>query len=167
MGKWFAKLTLNQKCLFFMGVLALVVFAFLCPLFGFHSEDNYPMGAYALGWLLGSVVEILAFVSLMYMSDGLFAKKDLGHPVASALAIGSASIRFVLYAAALLGSAICTFKSEWFGGFNAFNFYTTAAGLLPMLFVVLFTTFFQIRHEGTAPQGNSANKEEKKPGDKK
>lgn len=166
MGKWFAKLTLNQRCLFIMGALALVVFLFLCPLFFVHQENNYPMGAYPLGWLLGSVAEILAFVTLMYMSDGLFAQKDMGHPVTSALAIGSASLRFVLYAAVLLVSAICTFKSEWFGGFNAFNFFTTAAGLLPMLFVVLIATFYDLKHESSAPQGSAAP-DDKKPGDKK
>src|SRR5574344_1960454 len=165
MGKWFAKLTLNQKCLFVMGMVALIVFVFLCPLFFIHRESNYPMGAYPLGWLLGSVVELLAFVSMMYMSDGLFAQKDMGHPVASALAIGSASLRFFLYAGALLVSAICTFKSEWFGGFNAFNFYTTAAGLLPMLFVILLVTFIDLKHESSAPQGSAAP-DEKKPGDK-
>jgi hypothetical protein len=167
MGKWFAKLTLNQKCLFFMGALALVVFAFLCPLFFFHSENNYPLGAYPLGWLLGSGAEILAFLTLMYMSDTLFAQKDPNHMITSTLALASSSLRFVLYAAVLLVSGICTFKSEWFGGFNAFNFYTTAAGLLPMLFVVLFTTFFNLKHNGSAPQGSAAPKDEKNPGDQK
>jgi hypothetical protein len=161
MGKWFAKLTLNQKCLFFMGALALVVFAFLCPLFFFHSEINYPMGAYPLGWLLGSVAEILAFLTLMYMSDGLFAQKEIPLiPSPSTLAMGAPGFRFVLYAAVLLVSAICTFKSEWFGGFNAFNFYTTAAGLLPML-----SSFFSpvLPKRSTAPHrsaGQARLKEE-------
>ena len=90
------------------------------------------------------------------MSDSLFAQKDPNRPVTSALAIGSAGIRILIYAIVLVVSGICTFKSAWFGGFNAFNFYTTAAGLLPMLAVIFLTQFFAIKKENSAPQGSGA-----------
>ena len=62
-----------------MVAIALIVFVFLVPLFFFHNaETNYPYGAYPLGWLLGSVAEILAYYSLMYMVDYLnTSHKDL------------------------------------------------------------------------------------------
>ena len=156
MAKWFAKMSTNKKALFIMVALAVIVFLFLTPLFFFHSETNYPLGAYPLGWLLGSLAEIAAYYSLMYMSDSLFAQKDPNRPVTSALAIGSAGIRILIYAIVLVVSGICTFKSAWFGGFNAFNFYTTAAGLLPMLAVIFLTQFFAIKKENSAPQGSGA-----------
>ena len=42
-----------------------------------------------------------------------------------------ASLRFVLFAAVLLVSAICTFRPDWFGGFDAFSFYTCFVAILP------------------------------------
>jgi len=142
-----------------MVAIALIVFVFLVPLFFFHNaETNYPYGAYPLGWLLGSVAEILAYYSLMYMSDSLFAQKDPNRPVTSLLAIGSAGIRILIYAIVLVISGICTFKSEWFGGFNAFNFYATAAGLLPMLVVIFLTQFFALKQTSSAPQGSGVAK---------
>lgn len=157
---------MNRKALFIMGIIAVLGFAGLSPLFFIHGAESnsYPYGAYPLGWLLGSVAELLAFLTLMRFSDSLFAQKDPAHSLTSALAVGSAGLRILLYAAVLVVSGICTFKSEWFGGFNAFNFYTTAAGLLPMLAVVLITQFFELKHSSSAPQGSEGTPSE---GDKK
>jgi hypothetical protein len=164
MAKWFVKLSPNRKALFIMSVIALVVFIGLCPLFFIHNYENYPYVAYPLGWLLGSAAELIAFVTLVRFSDSLFKDKDATHATSSMLAMGSAGLRIFLYAVVLVVSGICTFKSEWFGGFNAFNFYTTAAGLLPMLGVVFFTQFFELKHQSSAPQGSQTepNEGEKK-----
>lgn len=139
-----------------MIAIAILGFLGLSVLFLFQSESGYPMGAYPLGWLLGSIAEIGCFLTLVYMSDSLFSRKNSAHPITSTLALLSAGLRLFIYAAVLLVSAICTFKSEWFGGFNAFNFYTTAAGLLPMLVVVFLTQFFALKKESAAPQGSGA-----------
>lgn len=164
MAKWFIKLTANQKTLFIMAVIALVGFIGLSPLLFLHNSDNYPYLAYPLGWLLGSAAEILSFWSLIFFSNSLFSKKGPSQTFASFAALGSASLRIFLYAAVLVVSGICTFKSEWFGGFDAFNFYTTAAGLLPMLGIVLLTQFFEIKHQDSAPKGSGNEPTE---GDKK
>jgi uncharacterized membrane protein len=150
MAKWFQKLPMNRKALFIMAMVALVVFFGLCPLFFFH------LWAYPLGWLLGSTAELLAYLSLMYFSDSLFKKNDAQRSLSATMAAGSAGLRILLYAVVLVVAGICTFKPEWFHGFDAFNFYTTAAGLLPMLGVIFFTQLYEIKHVSSTPQGSDA-----------
>lgn len=125
-----------------MGALALIVFVFLSPLFFFYSFKGY---SYPMGWLLGSLIELLAYWTIMKMSQALFKKEEAGHSTATSLALLSNGFRFILYAAGLFISAICTFKSEWFGGFDAFNFYTCAAAYMPMLVIVMVTQWRQAK----------------------
>ncbi len=108
-------------------LLAIAVFGFLLltPLFLLHDE-NGSYGVYPLGWLLGSLAEILGFLSMRAMVSSL--GKD-GKGVLSVYL--GASLRFVLFAAVLLVSAICTFRPDWFGGFDAFSFYTCFVAILP------------------------------------
>lgn len=133
-----------------MAAVALIVFIGLCPLFFFR------LWAYPLGWLFGSIAELLAYLSLMYFSDSLFKKNDAQRALSATMAAGSAGLRILLYAAVLVVAGICTFKPEWFHGFDAFNFYTTAAGLLPMLAVIFFTQFYEFKHVSSTPQGSDA-----------
>jgi predicted ABC-type exoprotein transport system permease subunit len=148
MAKWYLKLNAEEKAFFLMAALALIVFVCLCPLFFFYDVKGY---SYPLGWLLGSVIELLAYWTILKMSEALFKKEDAGHSTATGLALASNSLRFILYAVGLFLSAICTFKSEWFGGFDAFNFFACAAAYMPMLVIVMATQWRQARNSEAHP----------------
>jgi hypothetical protein len=157
--KKFLEMDAVHRALWIMIAVAVVVFVCLCPLFLLKSEDNYPYVAYPFGWLLGSVIEILAYLTIIKMSKSLLTKKA-DHPVTMGLALLSGSLRMFLWASGLLVSAICTFKSEWFGGFNAFNFYTCAIAYLPMLFIVLLTQFSANRKKASVSKDSDTDKKE-------
>ncbi|MCH3908910.1 MAG: hypothetical protein LKF75_04895 [Bacilli bacterium] len=145
MAQWYMKLNVQKKALFLMAMVALGGFLIMIPLFFLTTDSGYPLGSLPLGWLLGSVIELLAYSTIIMMSNAITASQNKTTGMAAGLALGSHFVRFILYLAGLLISAICTFKSEWFGGFNAFSFYTCAAAYLPMLFIVLFTQFRETR----------------------
>lgn len=152
----FSNLDLNHRCLWILIFLALAVFLALTPLFFFHNDTtNYPYGAYALGWLLGSAVEIVSYWTIVKMSEAL----QTNTANTAIKSIGFLTLRAILYVAVLLVSAICTFKSGWFGGFNAFNFFTTAAGLLPMGAVLLLAHFFELKKVDAVPETKDAIEE--------
>ena len=71
----------------------------------------------------------------------------------------------------LVISAICTFKSEWFGGFAGFNFFAVAISYLPLPLVVMVNHFIaskRMAKENKIKTTNPAIKEEDKTeGDKK
>lgn len=125
----------------FRTLLAIAVFGFLllAPLFLLHDEKG-SYGVYPLGWLLGSVAELLGFLSMKAMVSSL--GKD-GKGVLSVYL--GASLRFVLFAAVLLVSAICTFRPDWFGGFDAFSFYTCFAAILPFPIVTWLMHYLEGR----------------------
>jgi predicted ABC-type exoprotein transport system permease subunit len=148
MAKWYLKLNAEQKAFFIMAALALIIFILLCPLFFFYDVKGY---SYPLGWLLGSAIELLAYWTILKMSQALFKKEDAGHQTATSLALLSNGFRFILYAIGLFLSAICTFKSEWFGGFDAFNFYACAAAYMPMLVIVMITQWRQAKGMNAHP----------------
>jgi len=129
------------------------------PLCFFKSESGYPYSSLLWGWLLGSAIELLAYFTITMMSKSLFSKQG-GHPVTTLITVLSAGARLLLWTIGLLVSAICTFKSEWFGGFRAFNFFTCAAAYLPMLFVVLLTQLHDAKKEDTVSK-TSVHEEEK------
>lgn len=139
MAKWYLNLKTEQRA--FVILAAVAIFGFLCqlPLFFFHTESGYPLGAYPLGWLLGSAIELFGYATILKMSGAITSQKENTSAKTTGAVIGFSFLRFLFYAAALMVSAICTFTPNWFGGFNAFNFYTTAAGLVPLFAVVLIT----------------------------
>lgn len=142
LAKWYLNLDTNRKTLFWIAAVGIAGFLLQTPLFFFRSADGYPGGAYALGWLLGSVISVISFYTMILMSNALLSSSTKGYTMG--LSLGSAFLRILLYGAALVVSAICTFRAEWFSGFNAFNFYTTFGAMLPFPFVTLFFYF----HEG-------------------
>ena len=142
-----SKLSTEGKSIAILLFLAFVPFLGMLPMFFFHDPSGYPLGAYALGWLLGSLAGALSYWSIVLISRMLLSKSDapLYAPVLLVFA------RLLLYAIVLVISAICTFQPGWFGGFNAFNFYTAAAGLIPMCFVSILTYFLERKKDGGAP----------------
>lgn len=131
MKERYKNLNANDKCLLWMGIVFGVVLVLMIPLFFFTLEDGYPLMAIPFGWILGSAAEIISFVTISWMS------KSIANPNAKGgSAIFSALLRVVIYAGVLLLSAISTFRSDMLGGFNYINFFSTAAGLLPMLAII-------------------------------
>ncbi len=159
MVKWYLKLDSNHKVLFVLSFLGAVVFFAMCPLFFLRGENNYPLGAVPVGWLLGSLISIVSFYSITKMSEAL-TKMQGGTLTSAPLSLLGSAIRFLLYAAGLVVSAISTFRPEWFGGFNYINFFSLAGALLPMLVIVLVVHFRDIKRVSSNP--STSVKEEKK-----
>jgi hypothetical protein len=146
----FNSMDATHKAFWILLVITLSVSLCLFPFCFYKSEDGYPFSSLLWGWLLGSAIELLCYATIIKMSNTLFAKQE-GHNVTTGIAVLSAAARLFLWGVGLLVSAICTFKKEWFGGFQAFNFFTTAAAYLPMLFVVLLTQFHEVKKDNTTP----------------
>ncbi len=135
MMTFYSKLQREYKIFFWLAIMALVVYLALIPLYFFGIEKGYQ---YPNGWLLGSVVALIAYITLIKMSVAITSEgvsKNMG------LIMLSSMIRPLLYVVVLAVSGICTFKSEWFGGFDMFSFYTSFAALLPMPAVLLIGHF--------------------------
>ncbi len=140
----FRSLSSEGKAIAILLFLTVVPFLGLLPLFFFHDAGGYPLGAYPLGWLLGSGAGLFAYASIVYASRYLLGGKDeKGGSLGLTLLLTFA--RLLVYAIVLVIAAICTFKSEWFGGFNAFNFWTAFGGLLPMSVVSIFVHFVEVK----------------------
>lgn len=134
MVNFYLKLNRDKKVFFWLAILAIVVYLALMPLYFFGVDKGYQ---YPNGWLLGSLVELLSYISLIKMSNALTTseKKNVG------LVVLSSFLRPLLYVLVLGVSGVCTFKSEWFGGFDMFSFWTSFVSLLPMPIVILITHF--------------------------
>lgn len=135
MVKRYLKWDENQRAVFWMTILALVVFLGLLPLFFLGGDKGY---SFPLGWILGSVTEIVSFFSILHFSKTMF-EENSSHKATIWSSLLAGGFRFFFYAAVLVVSAICTFRSSWFGGFDAFNFYATFLALLPMPIIVMIS----------------------------
>ena len=140
-------MTERGRTFFWMGILTLFVFLCLCPLFFFYDIKGY---SYPLGWLLGSLFSFFSYWSMDYQSRAM-GKTDKKSSLAPVLIF--MSLRFLGYAAVLIVSGICSFRPAYFGGFDAFNFYAAAAGLLPLPFLLLVFAFTKKRHPSATKEG--------------
>jgi len=131
MVKWFAKLSGEKKDFFLLAAVGVLGFIFLVPLMFLHRGD------WALGWLWGTCIELICYYSLMKFALA-FTSNDDSQSSKVGIYLFS-GLRYLLYAAGLIIAAICTFKSEWFGGWSALNFYATAIAYLPMPIVIAIT----------------------------
>lgn len=100
---------------------------------------NIPAGySYLGGWLLGSTAEMIGYASILWMGGAMISgAQNEQTGTTKALAPLTAMLRFLFYAAVLVISAICTFRSQWLNGFDWFNFWTCFGALIPMNVVVL------------------------------
>lgn len=153
MVKWFAKLSSEKKDLFIIVAVGLIVFVCLCPLFIIFQ------GAWPLGWLLGSVIDVVAYITIVKFTTGLLSN-DPSKKAGVAISTLASGGRYVLYAAGLIVAAICTFKPEWFGGFAGFNFYACALAYLPMPIVVLVSNL--MRNKKQVAEADKKNEGDKK-----
>lgn len=128
----YLKLKEQEKILVWLLIFGVIGFVGLCPVFFFYQAKGY---SYPLGWLLGTIAEIIGWWSIMKMGDALLPEsgdpKDRRNPILFVV------LRFAIYFVVLVIAAICTFKSEWFGGFDAFSFWTTFVALLPAQIITL------------------------------
>lgn len=132
MTTWYLYLKERDRTLFILGIFSLFIFLCLVPLFFFYEIQGY---SYPLGWLLGSIFSLIAYYSIDYQS------KALGNNGKMSLVLLLNGLRTLGYLLILLLGAICTFKKELFGGFDAFSFYTCAASLITMPFILLILSF--------------------------
>lgn len=116
-------------CLFYA-----VIFVLLTPLF-FLRHSEWP-----LGWLLGSAVSVFSYWSISKIPSLLLGKESGG---LTALSVFFMSGRLFLYAASLVLSAICTFKPEWFGGWNLLSFWAVIIAIIPMPFLVILSSLHE------------------------
>lgn len=140
MVNFYLKLNRDQRAFFWLVVLAVVVYLALMPLYFFGLDKGYQ---YPNGWLLGSVVELFAYFTLIKTTNAI--TKDPANRKMSLIVLGSL-LRPLLYVVVLAISGICTFKSEWLAGFDMFSFWTSFAALLPMPIVVLITHFISTKN---------------------
>lgn len=146
MMQWYKKLTSNKKCLLLLGVFDAFVFVCLIP-FAFFSMDNgYWLGTLMLGWLLGSIAQLIAYVTIVFTSKMLTTPNGTS-ATGTLMGAGGFFIRYFLYAAVLALSAICTFKSEWLLGFDKFNVFTCGAALVVLSFFVMIFKVIEMRGE--------------------
>lgn len=155
--KRFVAMSPEGRSLVILAFLTIVPFLAMLPLFFFHAADGYPLGAYPLGWLLGSLAGLAAYYTMTFGARALLRKDDI--PARGlALTLAFNFLRTFLYAAVLIIAGICTFRSEWFGGFNAFNFWTAFGGLIPLTVVSILTHFVEPRLVSDKPADKSETK---------
>lgn len=146
----YIKLDVNGRTLFWTIVIAVFGFLIQLPLFFFHTESGYPLGAYPLGWLLGSVVSVFACWSIIFMAKVLLSTSGSSGKVMGG-AILSFFLRFLLYIVVLALAALSTFKPEWLNNFTGFNFWTAAGSLLPSFFLMFFFHLVEARKIKNVP----------------
>ena len=139
MIKKYLRLSSEQRTLVLMGALALFVFLVLCPLFLIEQ------GSYAMGWLLGSIIALICYWTMYRGNDFILSQSEKKN--ASMMVVLFYMGRFILMGIGLVLGAICTFKSEWFSGFNMFNFWGVAASYLLVFVFVPFRTLFASKKE--------------------
>lgn len=142
MANWYSKLTREKKDLVLLSALEVIVFLCLCPL----ALIGY--GSWTLGWLVGGAATVLNYW-LMIVSSSVILNPDNGTKMSSTfLGLATAAIRYLVMAGLLIVGAICTYKSEWFGGFSAFNVYAIFLAYVPLPILLLITHLISTKKEG-------------------
>ena len=139
----------GTKNLFLLAMIALL--GFLALLFGFFIGNP----GLRLGWLLGSAIEIFAYVTIDRGSS--FLLSPVADPKKGALGAFFGIFRMALYAAGLVLGGFATYR--WGSMASSYcNVWTVFSGYLPMGFVLICTTFFRCKKEEVPV----SNKEESK-----
>ncbi len=141
MANWFKKMSKNEKDLVCLVVFELFVFLCLCPLALINA------GSWALGWLVGSIVTVFNFSTMIYNSNMLLDPESETKSSSTMLGIFYSFLRVFLFAGVLIVAAICTYKSEWFGGFRAFNVFAVALSYLPLPILLFISHYISSSRE--------------------
>lgn len=139
MGEWFTSLSREKKDFFLLAMVELFVFLCLVPLMFVGA------GSWTLGWLVGSLVTLLNYFLLIRFSASILSPDNAGKSSATLLGIVASGIRYVLFGGLLILAGICTYKSEWIGGFSAFNVFAVALSYLPMPILLMVTHLLMAR----------------------
>lgn len=124
MAKWYCKLNETQENIFWLGLVTIIVFALLSPLF-FFSQGGVP-----LGWLFGSLIEIVCYILLVKGSDLVVNANGKTASILISLALGFA--RLLLYGAGFALGALCSFYWHC----KIISFWGVFASYIPLLFVL-------------------------------
>jgi len=157
LGEKFALWPAAKKDFFILVAFYVLVLILLTPL------DFLRLGSVQFGWAVGGAISIFAFWSISKVPSLLSpGKTPLGLSGKSMLFM---TLRTFLYIVALLLSAICTFKPEWFGGWSGISFWGVMAALLPMPFFLIITSINNLKHTQQIIEAVPA--EDKKPENEK
>ncbi|MCI1245134.1 MAG: hypothetical protein LKG11_04260 [Bacilli bacterium] len=126
----FARMDPIKKDFVLLAAFYGIVFVLLIPLFFFR------LSMWNWGWLAGALVSLFSYWSISKLPDMLMGQTPSGMTVKSVLFM---SARMLLYIAVLVVSAICTFKPEWFGGWDLLSFWSTMLAIVPMPFVLILS----------------------------
>ena len=142
--EWYRSLNKLQTELFWIGLVDFVVFVALIPFFtlGYLSLS--------LGWLLGSLISICSHLTMNF-SAKVILKDASGKAGGAMFSILFFFLRMFLWAVGLVISGICTFKSEWFNGWDLLNFWTCFAAYFPGTIVLIISNFRARKVEGREP----------------
>ena len=132
---FYQKLDNDKKIFFWLSLIGLVVYLALMPLYFFGVDRGYQ---WPNGWLLGSLVELISYLTLLLMTNSLAKKAGEKNVI---VVILNSLLRPFLYVVVLAIAAICSFRSEWFGGFDMFGFWAVFASLMPMPIALVIVHF--------------------------
>lgn len=138
--RWYSSMDKLAKECFWIGVVDLAVFAILVPFFllGYLSLS--------LGWLLGSAISLISHLTMNFAATSIVREAQSTKKVGTLLGVLFFMLRMILWAAGLIIAAICTYKAEWFGGWNGFNFWTTFAAYLPATVILVISNIRSRNH---------------------
>ena len=140
---WYNSASEMKKNIFLLSVIALIG---LAATFIFFFLNNPGV---SLGWLLGSAIEIICYITIVKGTSFLLDPKGLDKKRAI-LAPVFMLLRLALYAGGLVLAAFCTFR--WGSNASSYlNFWAVFAGYMPMVALLLFTTLLRLRKPKTEP----------------
>ncbi len=146
MGKWLSSLSSEKKDFFFLSVIELFVFLCLIPLAFIGA------GSWTLGWLVGALVTLLNYFLLIRFSSSILDPNNGDKTSVTFLALAASFLRYALFGGLLIIAAISTYKSEWLGGFSAFNVFAVALSYLPLPVLLLSSHFLRAKKESGGAQ---------------
>ena len=139
-----------KRNVFILSVLAIVVTVALLP-FALLGQPGI-----ATGWLVGSMISVLAYLSIVYSSFAILRKDNDGKGMG--LSVFFSFARMGLDAIGLVLGALTTFvfKSPWL------NFWAIFAGYLPMPGLIAILHFIGLgkKKENASENGNHLMKGE-------
>ena len=69
MVNFYKKLDKDHKGLFILAVIDIIVFLLLLPLAFLHEDNGFKWLSVSMGWLLGSIAQLIAYGSIIFFSS--------------------------------------------------------------------------------------------------
>ncbi len=139
----YLSLSKTKKELFWTVLVDLAVFIILVPFFTIGWLKL------SLGWLIGSLASIASNLLTNLSAKAIFSQSDPDKKSGALNGVVFYMARIFIWAIVLAISGICTFKAEWFNGFDLFYFWTAFAAYFPGLIILIINnTISKRRIEG-------------------